>query len=80
MKLLISFITTVNLGLACTVLGDDNYSALAAQGYRWVTVGPTPAILNKTPKELLLTIPMRRNSKWWRISSATISYRELSFR
>jgi hypothetical protein len=41
MKLLISFITAVNLGLACMVLGDDNYSALAAQGYRWVTVdGP----------------------------------------
>src|ERR1700736_5613505 len=41
MKLLISFITAVSLGLACTVLGGDNYSALAAQGYRWVTVnGP----------------------------------------
>jgi hypothetical protein len=41
MKLLISFMTAVSLGLACTVLGDDNYSALAAQGYRWVTVnGP----------------------------------------
>jgi len=41
MKLLISFMTAVSLGLACTVLGDDNYAALAAQGYRWVTVnGP----------------------------------------
>ena len=41
MKLLISFMTAVSLGLACTVLGDDNYSALAAQGYRWVTInGP----------------------------------------
>jgi hypothetical protein len=41
MQLLISFMTAVSLGLACTVLGDDNYSALAAQGYRWVTVnGP----------------------------------------
>src|SRR6478672_13740842 len=41
MKLVISFMTAVSLGLACTVLGDDNYSALAAQGYRWVTVnGP----------------------------------------
>jgi hypothetical protein len=41
MKLLISFMTAVSLGLACTVLGGDNYSALAAQGYRWVTVnGP----------------------------------------
>ena len=41
MKLLISFMTAVSLGLACTVLGDDKYSALAAQGYRWVTInGP----------------------------------------
>jgi hypothetical protein len=41
MKLLISFMTAVSLGLVCTVLGDNNYSALAAQGYRWVTVnGP----------------------------------------
>ena len=41
MKLLISFITAVSLGLTCVVLGGDNYSALAAQGYRWVTVnGP----------------------------------------
>src|SRR5262249_52595547 len=41
MKSLISFITAVGLGLTCTVLGADNYSALAAQGYRWVTInGP----------------------------------------
>src|SRR4029077_2282354 len=41
MKLLISLMTAVSLGLICTVLGGDNYSALAAQGYRWVTVnGP----------------------------------------
>ena len=41
MKLLISFMTAVSLGLTCTVLGDNNYTALAAQGYRWVTVnGP----------------------------------------
>jgi hypothetical protein len=41
MKLLISFMTAVSLGLTCTVLGGENYSALAAQGYRWVTVnGP----------------------------------------
>jgi hypothetical protein len=41
MKLLISFMTAVSLGLTCTVLGGDNYSALAAQGYRWVTInGP----------------------------------------
>src|SRR5258707_14569337 len=38
MKLLISFMTAVSLGLTCTVLGDNNYTALAAQGYRWLTV------------------------------------------
>ena len=36
MKLLISFMIAVSLGLTWTVLGGDNYSALAAQGYRWV--------------------------------------------
>ena len=41
MKLLIFFLTAVSLGLTYTVLGGDNYSALAAQGYRWVTInGP----------------------------------------
>jgi hypothetical protein len=41
MKLLISFMTAVSLGLASTVLGGDHYIALAAQGYRWVTInGP----------------------------------------
>jgi hypothetical protein len=41
MNSLISFMTAVSLGLTCTVLGGNNYSALAAQGYRWVTVnGP----------------------------------------
>jgi hypothetical protein len=41
MKLLISFVTALSLGLTCTVLGDDEYSALAAKAYRWVTVnGP----------------------------------------
>ena len=41
MKLLSSFMTAVSLGLASTVLAGDNYSALAAQGYRWVTInGP----------------------------------------
>ena len=40
MKLWISVITTVGLGLICTALAD-NYSDLAAQGYRWITVnGP----------------------------------------
>jgi len=33
--------TAFSLRLTCTVLGGDNYSALAAQGYRWVTInGP----------------------------------------
>ena len=40
MKLWISVMTAVGLGLICTALAD-NYSDLAAQGYRWVTVnGP----------------------------------------
>jgi len=40
-KLLITVMTAVSLGLTSTVLGGDNYSAFAAQGYRWVTVnGP----------------------------------------
>jgi hypothetical protein len=41
MKLLISLVTAVSLGLTCTVLGGGNYSALAEQGYRWVLLnGP----------------------------------------
>ena len=41
MRLLISFMTAVGLGLICTVLAGDNYGALAAQGYRWVIInGP----------------------------------------
>jgi len=41
MKLLISFMIAVSFGLTYTVLGGDNYSTLAAQGYRWVTInGP----------------------------------------
>jgi hypothetical protein len=40
MKLAISIMTAVSLGLACTALAD-NYGTLAAKGYRWVTVhGP----------------------------------------
>jgi hypothetical protein len=40
MKLWISIITSVSLSLICTARAD-NYSALATQGYRWVTVnGP----------------------------------------
>ena len=53
MKLLISFMTAVSLGLACTVLGDDNYSALAAQGYRWVTVnGPYACTTEQDAKRI----------------------------
>ena len=40
MKLLIAFLTAVSLGVTGTAFADD-YLALAAQGYRWITVnGP----------------------------------------
>jgi hypothetical protein len=53
MKLLISFMTAVSLGLTCTVLGGDNYSALAAQGYRWVTVnGPYACTTEQDAKRI----------------------------
>jgi hypothetical protein len=40
MKVMISFIISIGLGLTCTVFAD-NYTALVAKGYRWVTVhGP----------------------------------------
>ena len=40
MKLWISVMTAVSLGLTCTAFADK-YSDLAAQGYRWATVdGP----------------------------------------
>ena len=40
MKLAISVLTAISLGLVCTV-DADQYSDLAAQGYRWVVVnGP----------------------------------------
>jgi len=40
MKLAISIITAISLGLTCTALAD-NYGILVAKGYRWVTVhGP----------------------------------------
>ena len=40
MKLAISVVTAVTFGLTCTAFAD-NYSDLAAQGYRWATVdGP----------------------------------------
>jgi hypothetical protein len=47
MKLLISFITAVSVGLIGTVLGGDQYSALVAQGYRWVTVNGPYACTSK---------------------------------
>ena len=53
MKLLISFMTAVSMGLVCTVLGDTNYSALAAQGYRWVTVnGPYACTTEQDAKRI----------------------------
>jgi hypothetical protein len=53
MKLLFSFMTAVSLGLTCTVLGGDNYSALAAQGYRWVTVnGPYACTTEQDAKRI----------------------------
>jgi hypothetical protein len=53
MKLLISFMTAVSLGLTCTVLGGDNYTALAAQGYRWVTVnGPYACTTEQDAKRI----------------------------
>jgi len=40
MKLLLSFITAISINLAGTALATD-YTALAAQGYRWVSAnGP----------------------------------------
>src|SRR6516165_11134175 len=51
MKLLISFMTAVSLGLIGTVLGGDQYSALAAQGYRWVTVNGPYACTSKEDAE-----------------------------
>jgi len=53
MKLLISFMTAVSLGLTGTVLGDNNYTALAAQGYRWVTVnGPYACTTEQDAKRI----------------------------
>jgi hypothetical protein len=53
MKLLISFMAAVSLGLTCTVLGGDNYSTLAAKGYRWVTVnGPYACISEEDAKRI----------------------------
>jgi hypothetical protein len=53
MKLLFSFMTAVSLGLTGTVLGGDNYGALAAQGYRWVTIdGPYACITEQDAKRI----------------------------
>jgi hypothetical protein len=54
MRILISFITAVSLALTCTVLGGVNYSALAAQGYRWVTInGPYACITEQDAKRII---------------------------
>jgi hypothetical protein len=40
MKLVISILTAISLGLSCTA-SANNYDTLAAKGYRWVTIhGP----------------------------------------
>jgi hypothetical protein len=53
LKLLISFMTAVSLGLTCAVLGGDSYSALAARGYRWVTInGPYACITEQEAKRI----------------------------
>ena len=45
--------TAVSLGLTGTVLGGDNYSVLAAQGYRWVTIdGPYACITEQDAKRI----------------------------
>lgn len=45
--------TAVSLGLACTVFAGDNYSALAAQGYRWVVInGPYACITEQDAKRI----------------------------
>ena len=53
MKLLISFMAAVSLGLTWTVLGGNNYSTLAAQGYRWVAInGPYACITEQDAKRI----------------------------
>ena len=45
--------TVVSLGLTGTVLGGDNFGALAAQGYRWVTIdGPYACITEQDAKRI----------------------------
>jgi hypothetical protein len=53
MQLLIYFMTAASVGLPCTALGDDNYTALAAQGYRWVIVnGPYACHIEEDVKRI----------------------------
>jgi hypothetical protein len=53
MKFLFFFMTAFSLGLTCTVLGDDNYSALAEKGYRWVMInGPYACITQQDAKRI----------------------------
>jgi hypothetical protein len=41
MKLRMLVFTVISFGLTCAALAADNYSDLAAQGYRWITIdGP----------------------------------------
>jgi hypothetical protein len=56
---LITFMTAVSVGLTCTVLGADNYSALAAQGYRWVTVNGPYACNTEQGVERIFCSPYR---------------------
>jgi len=53
MKLLLSFISAVSLNFAGTALATD-YSALAAQGYRWVNVnGPYACTKNEDVERVI---------------------------
>jgi hypothetical protein len=53
MKLLVSFVIAVSLVLTGAVFGGDNYSALAAQGYRWVAInGPYACITEQDAKRI----------------------------
>ena len=53
MKLCISIITAVGLGLICTALAD-NYSDLAAEGYRWVAInGPYACGTNQDVQQIV---------------------------
>ncbi len=72
--------TAVGLGLSSTALAD-NYGDLAAQGYRWITVnGPYACGTDQDVQRIVAHDTERQNCTWWKISGATISYRELSCR